>query len=200
MIHTKWLVSMVLLATFGCSADGAQGTGPDSDGPTGNLALNLSAQDSAGETYRLRNAEFQISGYSYATGQEIYTNTTVSSETDPERPVITTRLLEGYYGVAFNSALPWFMEHVTPAGTEPVAKAIFLGPASASAYVYPHSTSTVSFRFGINGELVDFYGGDLEIGITVEGPPVSAGGTSSDGAAGGGGFGGFLEGGAGGAF
>lgn len=199
MIDTKWLVSMVVLATVGC-ADGSQGTVPDADGPAGNLALKLSAQDSAGETYRLRNAEFQISGYSYATGQYIYTNTTVSSETDPERPMITTRLLEGGYSVTFNNAQPWFMEHVTPSGTEPVAKAVFLGPASTSAYVYPHSTSTVSFRFGINGELVDFYGGDLEIGITVERPPVSAGGTSNGGTAGGGGFGGFVEGGAGGAF
>lgn len=177
------LLAFALLAALGCSSEGAKPEAGD-EGQNGTLALMLSATDAQGESYRLRNAEFSISGYSYVSGQYVYTNTTVSSETDPELPVVRALLLEGYYDVTFNDASGWYFEHVTPAGAEPVEKSTLLGAASQSTYIYRGSTTPISFAFGVNGELVDFLGGQLEIGVTVEQPPFGTGGTGSGGTSG----------------
>lgn len=176
-MRMNWLLPLMLLAGFGCSSGGAK-TETGDDGQNGTLALLLSAEDAQGESYRLRNAEFAINGYSYVTGQ--YISTSVSSETDPELPVVKARLLEGYYDVSFIDS-GWYMEHLTPAGPEPVEKSTLLGAASVSTYIYRGTVSPVSFAFGVNGELVDFLGGQLEIGITVEQPPFGAGGSGSSG-------------------
>ncbi len=175
------MLSFVLLAALGCSSEGAK-TETGDEGQNGTLALMLSATDAQGESYRLRNAEFAVSGYSWATGQ--YTSTTVSSETDPELPVVRARLVEGYYDVSFIDTEAWYFEHLTPAGAEPVEKSTLLGAGSQSLYIYRGSTTPISFAFGVNGELVDFLGGQLEIGVTVEQPPFSAGGTGSGGTTG----------------
>lgn len=176
-MRMNWLWPLTLLAGFGCSSEGAKEQASD-DGQNGTLALLLSATDAQGESYRLRNAEFAINGYSYVTGQ--YTSTTVSSETDPQLPVVKARLLEGYYDVSFIDS-GWYMEHLTAAGAEPVEKSTLLGPASVSTYIYRGTVSPVSFAFGVNGELVDFLGGQLEIGITVEQPPFGTGGAAGSG-------------------
>lgn len=173
-----WCVA--LLAALGCSSEGAKPETGD-EAQNGTLSLLLSATDAQGETYRLRNADFSISGYSYVTGQYTYTN--VSSETDPELPVVRARLLEGYYDVTFVNSGAWYFEHLTAEGAEPVEKAALLGSASQSAYIYRGTTTPVSFAFGVNGDLVDFLGGQLEIGVTVEQPPFGTGGPSAGGTA-----------------
>jgi hypothetical protein len=183
-----------LLAALGCSAEGSDTGAGKSEEATGSIALRLSANDASGETYRLRNASFTINGYSYATGNYVPTNLTVSSETDPSVPVINTQLLEGPYSVSFFDN-GWYIEHLTSAGAEVVAKVAFLGPANQSAFVQRGVSTPVSFNFGVNGDILDFYGGNLEIGITVQ---QATGGISGTG--GSTGTGGVIEGGAGGAF
>jgi hypothetical protein len=185
------LLPLALVAALGCSSEGAKTEAGD-EGQTGMLALKLSAKDAQGESYRLRNAVFSISGYSYVNGQYTYTNTSVSSETEPELPVVRASLLEGYYDVTFFDS-GWYFEHVTAGGAELVEKATLLGPSSQSTYVNRGLTTPVSFSFGVNGELVDFLGGQLEIGVTVEQPPFGSGGTGSGGSTGPAGAGGEEE-------
>ncbi len=189
MTKANWVLPILLWGAFGCSSNGAPPDASD-DGPAGSLSVKLEAVDAQGELYRLRDAQFNIYGYAWE-GWD-YTDINVSSETDPSSPTINTRLLEGSYTVSFLES-GWFIEHVTAAGTERVEKVAFLGPRALGAYVYRGTSTPVSFRFGVNGELIDFIGGDLEIGITVEQAPSSGGSTGSGGSSGG------VEAGAGGA-
>lgn len=43
-----------------------------------------------------------------------------------------------------------------------------------SAYVYDQGVSTVNYRFGVDGELIEFRAGDLQIGISIEQPGEGA--------------------------
>jgi len=187
MKNWKYALAAGMVGALACSSESQ----PISDAEaSGKLAVNLTARDESGQQYRLRNADFVIDGYSYVTYESV--NFTVSSETDPDAPAITTKLLQGYYYVTFLNE-GWYFEKLTSEGPQLVEQAVFLGPSEQYASVYPQSTSRVSFRFGIDGELIDFLGGDLEIGVTVEKPPSGSGGSTGAGGA-------FPEAGIGGAF
>jgi len=190
MKNWKYAFAAGIVGALACSSE-AQPPVSDAEA-SGKLAVNLTARDDSGQQYRLRNANFVIDGYSYVTGDYVPVNLTVSSETAPDSPTITTKLLQGYYYVNFVNE-GWYFEKLTPEGPQLVEQAIFLGPNEQYTYVYPQFTTQVSFRFGIDGELIDFFGGDLEIGVTVEKPPTGAGGSTGAGGA-------FPEAGIGGAF
>jgi hypothetical protein len=138
--------------------------------------LELLGADRAGHPYRLRNATFQIYNYytSFPVDDGGDSNRTVSSDADPDATTIKTRLLPGSYSVTLQNT-DWFLEKITPTGGERVAKSVLLSPASQYAYIYDRSTTEVDFAFGVDGTLIDFRHGDLNIGITVEHPDEDGG-------------------------
>jgi hypothetical protein len=194
---TGIVVASVLLS-FACSSE-PQGAADDGnariDEPTGQLSLELVAADSAGQSYRLRNAIFDITsgyypypGYGGAAGstggsgpgQEAVT---VSSETDPDEPTIRTRLSPGSYYVSLHDP-GWSLERLTPSGPEPVEESVLLSDATQYVYVYDRSISQVNYTFGVDGTRIDFRYGDLDIGITIERPgdqPPGTGGAGTGG-------------------
>jgi len=188
-------------------ACGEEGDGEDAVAKPkarGVVTLALTATDSAGVKYRLRNAEFQISGYpdgyypgmwwdddggvsagaggrpGYPPG---YVNIVVSSETDPDAPFITTRLVPGYYDIVLLSD-DWYLDRTTDDGVERVEQAVLLSSRYQSVYVWDGGTAYVNYAFGVDGELIDFRSGEVQIGISVEKPGEHCSG-------GFGGFGGF---------
>ncbi|MGC4093791.1 MAG: hypothetical protein QM756_38990 [Polyangiaceae bacterium] len=176
MKHWKYAAPAVLGLVCACS-------GPDQDqGKSGSLSLALTATDSQGELYRLRSATFNINGYpdfyfassggeggSSSSSSSFYSET-VSTESQPNQPVITRRVVPGYYYVTFDTWQPWYIEHVTADGAERVSQSVLLSAPTQWAYVYDRGNSSVFYQFGVNGNVLDFRHGDLSIRIGVEHP------------------------------
>ncbi len=185
MSWTKALFSAVAISFVACSSGvNDRGTDPDA---TANLALALVGSDSQGVQYRLRNAEFEIIGYpelvdfSAGGAPDNYYSNTVSTETDPNAAVISQRVLPGIYYVTLASS-DWFLEELTPRGAQRVEQAVLLSPRQIGTWVGNGSTSTVHYQFGVDGELIDFRSGDLNIEIGIERPGENGGGGEDQGA------------------
>ncbi len=201
-----YLTPVLALGLMACS-------GAPKEEEAGSLSVSLTGNDSAGTLYRLRNANFRIEGYpDYSVpfpaqggatsvagspglagaiavsggspGQWSYYLETVSSEEDMNSPLITRRLVPGYYYVTLENS-DWFIERVLPSGIEPVEQAVLLSPAYQGAYVWNQGSSTVVYNFGVDGDIIDFRAGDLNIQVTIERPgdQQASGGWSSSGGA-----------------
>ena len=110
----------------------------------GTLAVALVAQ-AGGNTYRLRNAIFTISGQS---------DLQLESEADPNSTELTAVLFPGNYNVLLEDG--WAMERIDPAGDITVVQATLLDPNPIFAQVIPGSIANTRFRFTTNGQVVDF--------------------------------------------
>lgn len=88
---------------------------------------------------------------------------TVSSEEDPTAPSIAVDVERGQYNIYLESG--WSLEKVVDGVAETVP-AVLLSGASQYAYVSPHSTSYVSFQFGV-GDRTIWLNGNLNIGVEV---------------------------------
>ena len=174
-------LAAMAFAPYACSGD------PD-DTPTpkvevngtekvGSVSLDLLGTDTAGQAYRLRNAIFQLYPYYYPYPPDDggFGNLTLSSETDPDATSIQSRLVPGEYQVYLQDG--WYLEKLTPAGAEPVAQSVLLSPAFQYVYIYHQSTTYVNYAFGVDGKLIDFRHGDINISISIERPADGAGGS-----------------------
>lgn len=173
MNKTSVVIGVLLASLAGCAGNTASHP-PKQEEEVGKLALNLVGTDSHGQQYRLRNAEFDIQGYSYYGDSYNQFSTTLSTETDPNAPVIETRLVPGQYSVTLGNKL-WYLEKLTANGPERVEHAVLVSSAYQYAYIYEHGTTDVYFTFGVNGELIDFQHGKLRIGINIELPEDDGG-------------------------
>lgn len=169
-----WVPIFLLAAALcGCGAGPATQEAADR---VGVLQLSLVGTDSARQQYRLRNASFEINGYSEfgpAGGGGSNTQETVSSETDLDRPFIERRVLPGTYWITLSNS-DWYLERLSGPMPERIAKAVLLSSATQYTYVYDRSVTPVDFRFGVDGDLIDFRHGDLRICISIERPDDSA--------------------------
>ena len=190
-MRRRWCLGMMLGLTVvaggamaGCSSE------PIEKGELGTLSLPLSTHGPSGIEYRLRDATFQISSNYYyydeygAGGYGSVGNTyTVSSEDDPSASSINVSVERGRYNVRL---LPgWRMEKLED-GEATEVEATLLSDPTQWVYVNPHSSSWVSYQFGI-GERSLWFNGDLPIDVQVyEDPSQYYGGYG--GADGGGGY------------
>jgi len=177
-MRTSILIASALLS-FACSSDpedSPEGEGKSSQERFGELSLELIGADTAGQSYRLRDASFELYNY-YSPfpaedgGSGIQT---ISSETDPDAPSIRTRLLPGSYNL--NLTPGWYLEKLSPGGAERVAQSVLLSSPSQYVYIYDRNTTSVNYSFGVDGALIDFRHGDLDISISIEHPDAGAGG------------------------
>jgi hypothetical protein len=189
MKSLKWCLPVLAVGFAGCSAEHSDPKGGESES-VGTLEFALTGTDSSGRQYRLRNAEFEVYGYSYY-GDGYTPPTILSSEEDPNAPYISRTFVPGDYYVNFLS-YDWYLERLgTDGGYEPVQQAVLLSQRWQYAYLWDNSTSYVFYRFGVDGELIDFRHADLNIGIEIEQPGENNGsggfGSVDGGAVGGGG-------------
>lgn len=179
-----WMLLALAVGATACAEEQANGTAdPSTETPPeveegdelGSLALSLAATDSQGRQYRLRNADFTITRNDYwypvYDGGAGGTPVLVSSESDPSSHVISVKVLPGDYMVGLSG--DWYLERTTPTGTERVQKAILLSPQFTYAYVQHGYTAEVEFRFGVDGDLIDFRHGDINIRPVIELPGES---------------------------
>lgn len=163
-----FVVACVLSSTGCAGTISDTGDTQSGDDKVGTLQLSLTGTDSKNQQYRLREATFPISGTRYDTNQSVYTS--VSSEDDPDSPTLSARLIYGYYYVSPPSD-GWYLERITENGPERVEHAVVLTTASQYAYVQQGATTQLAFQFGVDGELIDFIGGTLEISIGIQNAP-----------------------------
>jgi hypothetical protein len=160
------------IGSTGCAEDSA----PETDDPSANveanelggLSLSLTSYDSQGRAYRLRNATFTIQpSYWYGDGG-VSAETVLSTETDPNADRLSVRLVPGQYTVYLGGE--WYIERLTASGPERVEKVALLSETAQWAYVGQDWYTDLEFRFGVDGELIDFRHGDLNIDIAIELP------------------------------
>lgn len=187
-MRRRWCLGMMLGLTVaaggimaGCSSE------PIEKGELGTLSVPLSTHGPSGAEYRLRDATFQISSNYYyydesgEGGAGAYGTTyTVSSEDDPSASSINVSVERGQYNVRL---LPgWRMEKIEN-GEATDVEATLLSGATQWVYVSPHSSSWVSYQFGI-GERSLWFNGDLNIDVQVfEDPEQYYGGSGGHGGA-----------------
>jgi hypothetical protein len=134
--------------------------------------------DDAAQVYRLRNAFFEVAGYSYIDSQ--YYVRELSSEDHLDAELISERFLPGSYTVSLRDD-DWYLERLTAeGGVERVEQSVLLSARSQFAGIAENQTAQVSFKFGVGGTLIVFHGGDLEIGITVVRAQAGSGGLQPD--------------------
>jgi hypothetical protein len=173
---TRRIGVLVLALGLAACADTQPATdqGVEDNGNVGELSLSLTGADSDGRAYRLRNGVFDLYGYpEQGDGSEFYQES-VSTEDDPDAPTINKRLVPGYYEVNFAS-YDWYLERLSEAGEwERVEEAVLLSSRYQTAYVYNGNSTMVAYRFGVDGQLIDFRAGELDIGIEIEQPGEGA--------------------------
>jgi hypothetical protein len=165
-----WSCFATVFVLLGTGCAGAMSDVDESSGGAdiGTLQLSLTGTDSQNQQYRLRAATFPISGTRYDTYESV--NTSASSEDDLDSPTLRTRLVYGYYYVS-PPAAGWYLERLTEGGAERVERAILLSNQAQYVYVQQGVTAQVAFQFGVDGEAIDFFGGDLDIGIDIQNAP-----------------------------
>ena len=178
-MRARVLLGLISLAVSACSHETESKS--QAEVTHGSLAVALTGRDIHGRQYRLRDAEFDLYGCpdwyyggGYAgtgaggTGESQCISTTLSSEDDPDSAVITKRLVPGSYNVSLRGG--WRLEEMTEQGPQPIAKAVLLSSSNQYVYVWDRGQATAFFQFGVNGDLIDFRYGDLNIEIQVEQP------------------------------
>lgn len=154
--------------TLGCSTSTSPSGGQEATPELGQVGLPLSSVSSSGVEYRLRNAEFSVWGYPsncWETGEDCeYYSETFSSEDYLEEPSIMLDLMEGDYEIYLNPG--WQLEKIVDGGEPETVDAVLLNGSWQWAWVSPHSTSWVSYQFGI-GDAELWLNGQLNIEMQV---------------------------------
>lgn len=107
-------------------------------------------------TYRLRNAEFAITGP---------TNVVVSSEVDPAAPAIFTTLNVGNYNVELQGG--WALQRQDAAGPQ-VVDALLTSENPVNVDILPGSRAVANFSFRTGGIVLELDVGDLDITISLD--------------------------------
>jgi hypothetical protein len=166
------------LAVSGCADQSDDERSPsqneaDDQVVMGSLSLALTATDSKGGQYRLRNANFALSNPFRIWDGGSPEVKTLSSETDPASPTIRTRLEAGEYMLDLQPG--WHIEKQTDKGPVKVDKAVLLTQSSQFLQIVPGWEEEVEYRFGVDGSLIDFRSGALVIRPVIELPGETGG-------------------------
>jgi hypothetical protein len=183
-----WHLSIFVMALGAACSVTSDNDPPGSEAKeaTGTVQLELIGTDSQGTQYRLRDGVFRIYGYpdyyewstaggASGSSSSSYYYEQVSTEDDPSSPVISRRVVPGYYEIYFAST-NWYFEKLTPAGPVRVEESVLLSGRSQSRYVYDGGVANIYYQFGVDGTLIDFRSGDINIGVRIERPDDGQGG------------------------
>jgi hypothetical protein len=212
------LAAISTVAFLAC-ADTDSKEPPTPDQELGTLSLTLTAADSDGRAYRLRQADFLIRGLTYyppsdggiapdagfggdggsnvepgdgdaiagdgdAAGDGDQSpnpgtpwgwnpypgfSKVVSSETELGAASIVERVVPDYYAVQLLDS-GWYLERLEDEEWTTVEQVVLLSERIQYVYVEHGYVAHVAYRFGVDGELIDFRSGEVEIGIEIEQP------------------------------
>lgn len=174
MKHSWLILAATLLGSSCASPDAdspAEQTPSHDESAVSGLTLALTSADSQNRLYRLRAATFTVQRQDSWWGGDAgsaSSSTTLFTEDDPDADQLSVRLTPGAYTVELGGE--WYLERITPNGPERVEQVVLLGAPVQFAFVDSGWNYDVEFRFGVDGTLIDFRYGDLNIGIGIELP------------------------------
>src|SRR5258706_3157566 len=131
------VIAALAPAIVGCSSS------PDkeAEGATGAISMSLVGQTGA-NTYRLRNARFDVTGPS---------TTSLDSEVDPNATSLNATLPTGSYSIQLETG--WALERLDGMTFNPV-DATLISANPTSFQIVANSTSNVKYLFSTNGTIV----------------------------------------------
>jgi hypothetical protein len=143
------LIAVALVSAAACTTTSE----PADD--VGQVDLALAGRSRTGAIYRLRDAQLAIA----PVGQVF------STEADPDRTVITTRLDAGLYTLDLSDT--WRLERITNGRVETVF-AVLTSPDPQAFHVTPGGATTVYLSFRADGQDVQTGQGDVDVVLDVD--------------------------------
>ena len=150
------------VATIGCSSANSE----SAESNTGKVSMQLTGQTN-GNTYRLRNARFDVTGTQ---------SLTLDSESDLTSSTLNATLATGDYSI--NLEPGWSLER-SDAGAFDVVNASLVSQNPQAFQILGGGTTNIAFQFTTDGTLVTIGTGELNvsIGVTETGAGGSGGST-----------------------
>ncbi|HEU5074659.1 MAG TPA: hypothetical protein VFU02_10805 [Polyangiaceae bacterium] len=155
-LRSGWMLLVAALPFVSLETSCGQ-TSPQEISDAGTLRLRLTGQSEAGHTYRLRDAELEITGTS---------SVTLHSEDDPDAESLRHDLPAGAYEILLEDG--WFLERQDEDGTFVSVEALLMSANPAPFEIVAQETTNVQLRFQAGDEIVDLGDGTLEVSIAVE--------------------------------
>ena len=124
---------------------------------TGTLRLRLTGQSETGHTYRLRDADLEITGTS---------SVTLHSEDDPDAESLRHDLPAGAYEILLEDG--WFLERQDDEGTFVPVEAVLMSENPTPFEIVAEETTKVQYSFLVGDEIVDLGDGTLEVTMSIE--------------------------------
>jgi len=155
-LRSGWMLLAAALPLVSLQTSCGQ-TSPQEISDAGTLQLRLTGQSEAGHTYRLRDAELEITGP---------TNVTLHSEDDPDAESLRHDLQVGAYEILLEDG--WFLERQHEDGTFVPVEAVLMSANPAPFEIVAQEMTSVTLRFQAGDEIVDLGDGTLEVSIVVE--------------------------------
>jgi hypothetical protein len=158
-----WIAALLSVAAPACINEPGD---VDETDNTGKLALPLVANSPNGVKYRLRDAVFDINPqywYDESGNGEMPAAQVVNSEDNPNADSIRVSLERGYYYINLRSG--WRMEKIENGEAETV-EATLLNSSNQWMYINSHSTSWVTYQFGIGNRTI-WLNGNLNVRIEI---------------------------------
>ena len=170
MKSAVWLALAVVLSSASCAEEQVEPAEQSGEQVgLGTISLNLTGVDTSGRPYRLRNAEFHVQSPYWGWDANAGSNVVLSTESQQAGDTLSATLIPGTYYVSLGGS--WYIERTTSEGVvERVQKVVLLSEATQYAYVYQNYVTPIAFRFGVDGDLIDFRHGELSIDIDIEQP------------------------------
>jgi len=164
-----WMFAALIALAAGCANEpgGPSGSDTSEPGDLGALTIGLTGTDDNGVQYRLRDGEFLIQKEGGDAGGLIPLQT-LSTEQDLNAPYLSARLGRGPYQVTLRG--PWYVERAAATGWERVPAVLLSGATQRTYVVGPTNPALLFYRFGIDGQVVDFDTGDLRIEVDFDRP------------------------------
>jgi hypothetical protein len=148
-MSVRFLVVVLLSCLSACGAPPAESVGK--------VSMALVGTGPRGQTYRLRDARFAITGA---------TSLTLDSESDPSAATLSRALSRGNYQIALLSG--WRLERSDDGMSFENVPAELTSSDPASFEIRTGETTTVVYRFRARGEEVVLDPGQLDVNIAVE--------------------------------
>ncbi|MBN1653098.1 MAG: VCBS repeat-containing protein, partial [Deltaproteobacteria bacterium] len=147
----------VVLVCIGCHIACSIRHGQPSDGRRGQLKMSLVGSSASGKKYRLRNATFDISGASQAS---------ISTDDNSPAESMSVELVPGNYQVLLQPN--WRLEREEQDGSCSPVEAALESDNPQAFIIVAEQTTSVRFRFKVNGDVVIMDKGQVTIGIDID--------------------------------
>ncbi len=166
MLRSTFIATIALTLFAGTCLSACNTADPQEIDSAGTVSLPLTAVGTSGVRYHLK-AIFRVSGG--ALGQPI----SLGTSSDVAETELTAALDPGEYSIELNSG--WQLMRADDAGGLAPVDAVLESAVVQTFGIKSKLTTTVTYRFNVNGQVVETGPGTLSVGIVVNDAPTAGG-------------------------